>query len=412
MPPAVRNFNTTKLVGNAQVRVFLPGMKEPIAFSGVPIKSHTRLPNHRPPLRRDKPVRISLPDHAPQYIFPHTDRSFIFIPRALRPNQQGFGRVRGRAFGSLGGFSSRRTSAYGGSVYSPSVAMSRRSSLAREMGRDGLVSPGGSVVSRPSGPGDQGRPVVRLPTGPHHSGMGTPVPTSISGSTTPVVNLPQPAYPLPQKPAFRENWSSQPLTMHQPKPQKPVSTAGFEAPFHPPQQQEQQPFSNQLPAHITNGMQNTPSAEASTFYPHNRHLSYPSQGTPLSNIPERAIHAPAFNPYAPAAFPQPFAAQPAYFYPNGTQYPVMQPIYVQNQGFVNPQATTQAAQAAQPMPVEQNGMVYYMDPQAFAAAYAGTGPENGFVPGQYAMQAVPGMGGMMTPAGSEGGTYFYQGYYQ
>jgi hypothetical protein len=164
-PSQARNFSTTVHTHNAMVRVFLPNMKGPIQFQNVPIKQHTRLPNHRPPLRRDKPVRISLPPAPPRYIFPTVERSFIFIPRALRPNQQGFGRGRGR-FGSFGGgFSSRRTSAYGGSVYSPSVAMSRRSSIAREIGRENLVSPAGSIMSRNGGFVDSSRPVVRLPPG-------------------------------------------------------------------------------------------------------------------------------------------------------------------------------------------------------------------------------------------------------
>ena len=81
-PPQTRNFSTTVHTHNALVRIFLPQMKAPILFQNVPIKQHTRLPNHRPPLRRDKPVRISLPPSAPRYIFPTVERSFIFIPRS------------------------------------------------------------------------------------------------------------------------------------------------------------------------------------------------------------------------------------------------------------------------------------------------------------------------------------------
>ena len=54
--PKVVNFSTTTLVGRVQIRVLLSGMKAPIAFSEVPWKHYVRLPNHRPPLRRDKPA--------------------------------------------------------------------------------------------------------------------------------------------------------------------------------------------------------------------------------------------------------------------------------------------------------------------------------------------------------------------
>ncbi|KAF2261999.1 hypothetical protein CC78DRAFT_329790 [Lojkania enalia] len=414
-PAQNRNFSTTVHTHNALIRVFLPGMNSPILFQNVPIKQHTRLPNHRPPLRRDKPVRISLPPSAPRYIFPTVERSFIFIPRALRPNQQGFGRGRGRGFGSFGGgFSSRRTSAYGGSVYSPSIGMSRRSSITQEFRRDGLVSPAGSVMSRPGGFVDPSRPVVRLPPG----GPKLPAPPIVSPqSGTPAGQVIQQPYPLPQKPTFRENWQGQ-LPMHQPKPQKAVSVAGIESPasmtFHPPQQQEQQPFHQQVPAHI-NG--NAPSVDQQIMpYPHARQLSYPSQastGTPLSNIPERAIHAPTFQPYQQPSFqPQGFAMPQGYYYPqNGAQPFVppagMVPMYVPNTqqgGYVMPMAapTVSAAPAPTGQPnmvaYEQNGMTYYVDPsQLYAAA-----PMEGYPQASY---AVPGMGGMMTP--SPEGAYYY-----
>ncbi len=409
-PPQTRNFSTTTHTHNAMVRVFLPNMKGPIHFQNVPIKSHTRLPNHRPPLRRDKPVRISLPPAPPRYIFPTTERSFIFIPRALRPNQQGFGRGRGR-FGSFGGgFSSRRTSAYGGSVYSPSVAMSRRSSIAREMGRDNLVSPAGSIMSRNGGFVDSSRPIVRLPPGGPRMPNG---PSMISPTNGAV----QPPYPLPQKPTFRENWQGQ-LPMHQPRPQKTVSVAGIESPaslsFNPPQQQEQQPFHQQVPAHI-NGA--APAAEQS-YYQHGRHPSYPSQvstGTP-HNIPERAIHAPAFQPYAQPGFqPQAFVPQSYYYPQNGAQPPYMAPANMvpmfvpgaQQPGYVMPASAPPVA--APPAPAgppnmvayESNGMTYYVDS---AQLYTAPPPVENYAQPSY---AVPGMGGMMTP-GPDGAYYYPQ----
>src|SRR5437667_2452238 len=79
--PPNRSLSKTTHVGNVQIRVLLPTMAQPITFSAVPFKQYTKLPQHRPPLRRDKPVRISLPDSPPRYIFPAVERSFIFIPR-------------------------------------------------------------------------------------------------------------------------------------------------------------------------------------------------------------------------------------------------------------------------------------------------------------------------------------------
>ncbi|KAF2003742.1 hypothetical protein P154DRAFT_388257, partial [Amniculicola lignicola CBS 123094] len=424
-PPKVappRNFSTTVHTHNAQVRVFLPEMKAPIYFQNVPIKSHTRLPNHRPPLRRDKPVRISLPPAAPRYIFPTVDRSFIFIPRALRPNQQGFGRGgRNRGFGSFGaGFSSRRTSAYGGSVYTPSVAMSRRSSLAREMGRDSLVSPAGSMMSRPGGYVDSSRPVVRLPPGPKLP-MGPPFILPHIG--TPVGTISQQPYPLPQKPAYRENWQGQ-IPMHQPRPQKTVSVAGIESPasmtFNPPQQQEQQPFHQQIPTQM-NGHPQAPEQQQQQqqqFYPHVRQPSYPGQtstGTPLSNIPERSVHAAAFQPYQQPGFaPQGYTMPGPYYPQNGVQQQFvppggMVPMFVPNAqqaGYVMPMAppvpTIPAAPtaAAQPNMVayESNGMTYYVESSQLYTAP----PMEGYPQPSY---AVPGMGGMMTP--SPEGAYYY-----
>lgn len=402
--PPVKSFSSTKLVGNARVRLYIPGMEAPIHFAGVPIKEYTKLPNHRPPLRRDKPVRISLPDQPPRYIFPATERSFIFIPRALRPNQQGFGRGRGR-FGSYGGFSSRRTSAYGGSVYTPSV-LSRRSSLARDYRADGLVSPAGSIMSRPPGGPVDNRPVVRLPPGSQpYPGSGPPShPSSVQGGATPVVNMPPPpGAHMQQRPPFRENWGG-PLPMHQPKPQKTVSVAGIESPanlaVHAPQQQEQQPFHQQVPHHHhVNG--------APPAYPSNV-----STGTPLSNIPERGVQAQPFQAFQPGYAPQGFPA-PAYYYPppaGAPQYPAgaVVPMYMPNpqQGayavpavgssMPAPNAPVTTAQG-QMVAHEQNGMVYYFDPSQIYA------PVEGYPPASY---TVPGMGGMMTP--SPDGYYYPQ----
>lgn len=399
--PPNRSFNKTTRIGNVQIRVFLGGMTDPIVFSTVPVNQHTRLPHHRPPLRRDKPVRISLPEMPIRYIFPSMDRSFIFIPRALRPNQQGFGRIRGRGsigggYSAFGGPSSRRTSAYAGSAYSPSVALSRRSSLAREVSADGLVSPIGPVPQRIA-------PVVRLPPAALSFANQQP---PIDSSMAPTVNLPQPsAYPLPQKPTFRENRPAA-LPMHHPKPERTLQVADIDSPatleFNPPQQQQQLPFHQQVPSQMTGQV-------LPLEYPHSRHLSHPSQasgGTPLPQILERATHAQPFQPYPfqhPGAFyPQHFPP-PMYYYPppdptTGTPSAAA-PAFVPGQPYQYPmpvapaphqqtEPTTQAGMVAH----ESNGMVYYYDPSQLAK---NTPPFP--QPGYPMPPPVVGMGGMMTP---------------
>ncbi|KAL8928575.1 MAG: hypothetical protein Q9208_001809 [Pyrenodesmia sp. 3 TL-2023] len=382
--PPNRSFSRTTRIGKVQIRVFLSSMAEPIIIPAVPVNQHTRLPHHRPPLRRDKPVRVSIPDMPIRYIFPSTDRSFIFIPRALRPNQQGFGRARARGSFSIGygPLSSRRTSAYAGSAYSPSVALSRRSSLAREMAAEGIVSPSGLSLPRPA---ELSKPVVRLPPAGQLASV-------VGGQETgyvqalPTVSLPQmPAYPPPENPTYREN-RPVPIPMHQPKPQKQVSVNDIESPatfsFNPPQQQDQQPFHQQVPAQVGNqAYQHDPA-----LYTHSRHPSHPSQasgGTPSSQMPERAAHAHPFQPYGyqqPLPFyPQQYAPT-LYYYPSedpmqATGPSVMAPAFIPGQPYPfvmslapgpapapapAPQATESTTQAGT-VAHESNGMVYYYD---------------------------------------------------
>jgi hypothetical protein len=441
--PPNRALSTTKHVGNVQIRLFLSTMDKPIVFPGIPWKQYTRLPDHRPPLRRDKPVRISLPDHPPRYIFPAVDRSFIFIPRAMRPNQQGFGgRGRGRSIlGSIGGYS-RRTSVFGGSMYgsaySPSVAMSRRSSLAREVNRESIVSPTGSTMSRPQMTMDQSKPVVRLPPSSQPvqpQQLQTAEPETQNGPpqvSTSIDDLPRPqTYPLPQKPTFRENRPN-PIPMHQPRPQKAVSVADIESPatlsFNPPQQ-HQQPFHQQVPIQV-NG-----NNYAHDTMLHSRNPSYPSQastGTPLSQIPERAIHAQPFQPNPYQQQPQNLYSQPyqvmqpqqGYYYPqsfnqsmapSGGALPFV-PSQPQQQQASFHQAGQQSDNAASQQGVqnlvaqEVNGMVYYYDATQIPAVATFPSYQQ---PQSYPLQqvgGVVGMGGMihgqMTP--SPDGFYYPQ----
>lgn len=440
--PINRTLSTEKHIGNAQVRVSLPDMKAPVIIPRLAVKQYTKLPDHRPPLRRDKPVRISLPDNNPRYIYPAADRSFIFIPRAMRPNQQ---RMRGKprsGFGSMGGFS-RRTSVFGGSyygsVYSPSVAMSRRSSI---VDRDYMFSPTGSVISRPPIPVENARPVVRLPPAPRPDmpmnvmvpPMAPPGPAygpvdaAYAAERPPMLDasindLPPPQmYPLPQKPAFQENRPTSALPMHQPRPQKNISVADIESPaLTQGPQAYQQAFHQQVPIQMANGL----SQES-----HNRQPSYPSQhstGTPLSQIPERAIHAAPFQPNTYGQQPyynqQPYQAQPqqGYYYPPNYNNPSMGPAsaappFVPGQpgppGSFTPQ--NQPEQPVMPnngpppgsgpnlVAQEVNGMVYYYDASQLP-------PVNSYstysAPQSY-QPSVMGMGGMVTP--SPDGFYYPQ----
>ncbi|KAL1310709.1 hypothetical protein AAFC00_000967 [Neodothiora populina] len=404
-PSRPLNFSKSTQIGKVQIRVLLPSAAAPILFSDVPVKSHARLPDHRPPLRRDKPVRISLPDTPPRYQFPSGERSFIFIPRAMRPNQQGFGRARG-SFGAYAGPASRRTSMYGGSVYTPSVSMSRRSSLAREIPRDSAFSPAGSYAGRPSA--QSNRPVVRLP----HAASHPPSNASPAGSVT-AFGQGQ-SYPLPQKPEY-EHWA-EPATMYQPRPQKTISVTGIESPaglaLHAPQQQDQQPFHSQLPRNMgsESGMtmvqQSADPTQPAYYAPPYLYPGAASTGTPLSNIPERAIHAQPFQP-VPAFYPQ-YPAQGYYYPAQAPQYPP-EPAYAPptQPGFA-PAAVNAAPGAgvvadpnqAPPGTVafESNGMVYYQD----AAQVPQYSPQEGFY-----QAPVYGMGGMMTP-GPEGNYYYPQ----
>ncbi|OAA45688.1 extensin [Metarhizium rileyi] len=447
--PINRTLSTEKHIGNAQVRVMLPGMAEPTVFPGMPVKQYTKLPDHRPPLRRDKPVRISLPSHPPRYIFPASDRSFTFIPRALRPNQQ---RMRGKprpTWGSIGGFS-RRTSVFGGSyygsAYSPSIALSRRSSVAHE--RDFMFSPTGSVISRPPMPADTIRPVVRLPPsavpqppmpvqvpapglvhaaapalGPESVVMPVPPMSEQSaGPTESSINeLPPPqTHPLPQKPTVQENRPNS-IPMHQPRPQKNISVADIESPTMMTQGVSPQAFHSafhqQVPVQVANGY----GQEA-----HSRRPSYPSQqstGTPLSHIPERAIHAAPFQPNSYGQPPQYYGQQvyqtqpqQGYYYPPGYSGPNMGPT-APAPGFVPgsqpgnvhggfaPQAQADQGPASHGqghspstssnlVAQEVNGMVYYFDASQIA-------PVNSYTtysaPQAY-QPSVMGMGGMVTPS--------------
>ena len=369
-----RSFSFTTVFGNVNVQVSLPGMPQKVTVTNVVKNHHTLLPQHRPPLRRDKPVRVSIPDSAPRYIFPSTERSFIFIPRALRPNQQVYGRARGR--GSLHG--SRRPSIYGGG-YTPSVAMSRKSSLGASTMRDGIISPAESVMSRhlPSVM-DASRPVVRMPSAGH-----TPAIMQVPGINghvqMPISSGPPTQMPLP----MMYGGHSTAIPMHQPRPQKTVSLAGIESPvtfnFKAPQQQQEQPFHQQVPAHMANPYIDEKSGAQTT------HSNVPATdgATPLSQIPEGAVFAQGFQPYqvgGPGYYTAPYN-NGAIFYPPmpdamsfGLQMggPALAPSFVPGSqshpvSYLPPAGPVGGGLAGNMMAHESNGMVYYYNPTTFTS---------------------------------------------
>ena len=464
-PAPNRALGSMKLLGNVQIRVSLPYTEKPVFLPAIAIHQYTKLPDQRPPLRRDKPVRISIPEmpNGPKYIMPSFERSFEFIPRALRPNQQGFGSRsnRGRpTLGSLGGFSRRTSiyggggpSVYGGSMYSPSIAMSRRSSLVHEINRDTLMTPMGSTMSRPQMPMDSGKPVVRFPP-PMQQPYGMD-PQQLAEAGGQFGNMPQP-YPMPQNPTYRENRQN-PTPMQHPRPLKAVSVDNIESPAalqYTAPQQYQQPFSQQLPPTMNgHGYGGHP------MMPHSRNASYQgSTGTPLSQIPERAIHAQPFMPHH-GAYAQQHGQQHQQqeFYPQ--QYPIMQNMQTSQHGYYYPQQY-QGSVMASPAPVfaqqipqqmqqpayitpqpaaampvqapilspeqqpgvvtqEVNGMIYYYDATQIPAmaAFPAMAMQPQIQQQPYAVQQIQNQGGMMSSSPDAGmnGMYYGQqgmGYYQ
>ncbi|KAK3897032.1 hypothetical protein C8A05DRAFT_39421 [Staphylotrichum tortipilum] len=441
--PINRAMSAEKHIGNTAIRVSIPSMGVSKVFGGFAIKQYTKLPDHRPPLRRDKPVRISIPYHEPpvmpRYIFPASDRSFIFIPRAMRPNQQ---RTRGKGPRSVlgSGVFSRPTSVWGGSVYgsiySPSIALSRRSSIAPDVGREFMLSPTGSAISRPPLPVDTARPVVRLPPFAQQPVAAIPVPSRPElfqkAPESSISELPPPqTHPLPQRPAFQDVRPNA-ILMHQPMPQKTVSVESIETPAQQAANAPapyQQAFHQQVPPQLPNAFAQDAHARNPSFQ------SQFSPATPLSQIPERAVHAAPFQPntYAqPGFYGQPYTAiqpQQGFYYPptfSATMAPnASAPAFV-------PAAQQQQQQQPQPVPYSQpapggeipvaqgtpqqpqnmvdaresQGTVYY---DYYAPAVAPPMPP-GYPPPFPGAQTYPapgmvGMAGMMAPSPE---TFYYQ----
>jgi hypothetical protein len=142
--------------------------------------------------------------------------------------------------------------------------------------------------------------------------------------------------------------------------------------------QEQQPFHQQMPAHMSK-----PISADTTM---DRQPSFPGQYaamTPLSSIPEVAINAQPFQPGSGAGqqafYSQQYPQQQMYYYPqpdtSQAQYPPL--AYMQDSGYYVPlggqisaQAHGQHETAQNGLMQESNGMMYYYDPTQYMGGNA------------------------------------------
>ncbi|RPB27869.1 hypothetical protein L211DRAFT_470848 [Terfezia boudieri ATCC MYA-4762] len=443
-----------------QIIVNLPGMKFPITFSEVPHRTHLRLPYHRPPLRRDKPVRISIPDQPIKYIYPHHNRSFVFIPRAMRPGGSGF--IGGGIPPTMkrGGLQRGPTrSIYAGSVATQSAAMSRRSSFqpdtttqpvspAEAQSTDQLPlpppenqEPSTTSEDKPTQEFPK-KPVVKLPpsTEPLPKDLinkTNHVPSSPANKpTAPVTVKPPPSYPTPAPP-IHDARGTPIIPMHQPRPQKTVSVADIETPvsnMHYATNPCMPPHPHGFPD-MNNGTVTPANGYPNNIYTHSRHPSYQSQppptGTPLSQLPDRAIHAQPFQPncnsvpyppthYYPSSQAQAHAHS-AHAHPHLSTHTAIYhqppPAYTASPQYVASPLPNETPTAYHSAPVQQpqqtiaqesGGTVYFYDPSTYYAAYVAA-------QGAYGAPLTPAPEqGMGVPSG--GTVYYYspQGtvYYQ
>ena len=354
-------LSKTTSVASVTVRVLLPNMSVPIFSGKMTLRHHTRLPDLRPPLRRDKPVRISLPGRSSSVQWPNVERSFIFIPRTQRP---GYQKTQSRGLGPRSQPDSRRTSIYGGSVYTPSIAMSRRSSQAR----DGYGTPSGNAMLPQSiAPHLRtARPIVKLPSAQDQFSTINPAfGHSYDGTNFGVYSSHLPTQPTPAQAPYQESVPAN-IPMHQPRPQKAVTVASIESPrrggLSAADQQEDQLFHHQVPAHV----KHPSTLPTPQNFVHSRQLSMhggQDGNSPLTNIPEGAINAQAFQPLMMPQqpyYPPGYGMQPVYYYgppqvpPEGQQNAynansMASPVYMQQGPYFVPMYMPQA------MPVADGG---------------------------------------------------------
>jgi hypothetical protein len=172
------------------------------------------------------------------------------------------------------------------------------------------------------------------------------------------------------------------IPMHQPRPQKAVSLADIESPasfqFKAPQQQQEQPFHQQVPSHFGNQYPD----EKVGAPPVQPTVSAVAGATPLSQIPEGAVYAPGFQPYpvmgGPSYYGAPYNNGPV-FYPTMADTgsfglpmggPALAPNFIPGSqshpvSYMPPTGPAEGAVAGSMMAHETNGMVYYYNPTMF-----------------------------------------------
>ncbi|KAL2888267.1 hypothetical protein HOO65_040604 [Ceratocystis lukuohia] len=500
-----RSLSSEKHIGNVRMRVIIPGMDSPKLYDGFRLKQYTKLPDHRPPLRRDKPVQVRIPGDHMRLVLPANDRSFDFIPRALRPNQQKSRANRQRSqYGSMSTYS-RAPSIYGGasSLYSasivPSLAPSRRSSIV-----DVMFSPAAPIVSRPVLPiVDSARPKVKLPPpaqsiSPYsqaqarsNTRMGqeqeliqtstiqSPAPTQAPAHNQNQNNTPSALLTAQEKPYSVTSATPLPSSA-QPSNDPPTATS-TPVPSAPAKQLADSERSSNPPKTTTSGDAVVVSSSASHALPNtqpqleiismpacstnnnaafqdqipslpllnqapyaNQQPAMATSNTSMAQIPERAIHAPVFQPgvhsTTPSVYPgmqqqtpQPPPSQPYYSgpgqycpvppynsHPHEYQYMpphsarlvpgagpghMGMPQHQHQHGYEGPMQANLSTISRQ-----MNGMTYYFTSSQATSAPVPVGPSQAQSQGQIPIQGMYGDHGgdyYQNGGGSEAGTGYY-----
>lgn len=420
----IKNFGRTQLKGTVQITVNLHGMASPIIFKEVPYRVYTKLPLHRPPLRRDKPVRIALPEAPIRYVYPSQFRSFIFIPRYQRPNQRayspvfprsGFG-MRGQPYGTFNNRNSLQEHVNTGS------APLSRSSSQREKAHDPApreVTPS-SVVQTANGDsaadsdplminGEDTKPIVRLPPTTRAASENAQQTSSeiaeANGEQATVTAKPPPVSTYPTPPAQPMQEVARPtstIPMHQPRAQKTVSVGDLENPAALPAD-----YPHGAPLHSRNG-------------------SFIAQhGDVQQQMPEAAGMVPPYPMYYPPFYypsmmhpgmapMDPFMLPPPPYAPAPSHFNVSAPTFTPGVSASAPPSTVATSSGQNAIAQEQNGTVYFYEPSQYYATFPPVpmiGMPMPITPAPEGVQAPSGDGSSEAPPGGAtmmNGMYYYQ----
>lgn len=385
-----KTFSTTLILGQVPVIISLPEMRETRVVQNVKRQKHTILPHHRPPLRRDKPIRVFLPGQQPRYVSPTNERSFIFLSRTFRSHRDG---IQDGARRNNFHLSHRRYRGIGGGNTS-SLEVSGKLSVADE------------VPSEKIGPSaaEPGESVARFSS----SVPATVLSMSVNS------NLRHDDAELSNFAASIEHDNNEPESiaersaMDQARPNVSIPVSDLDSaeklqpnlPMPSPAlQQQQQPFHQQMPPLVNRPAQ---SEDDSPLYDHNRvhELSQMAHdnSVPAPRMSKEAIYAQPFQPAHLPAVPQaymPFSQAPGNTFYAGTEHYF--PMYYPGYDFASvppmfpshvpppPEVAIPPAlpiSVAYPTPAqpttslsehsanrgtiahESNGMVYYLNPSA------------------------------------------------